>query len=382
MLSRVPRLQLKEGESPPLLAVGLCRYLVRRHPFHHVWSPCSRPPRRWLVVLLIPSYSTFGVFRCKGWNKRERLFPWMRTNHPGRACVHWPDAFRYGNVWSVGRSHGRSSLILFINLPTHIDVPVLLVEAHLPLTMKTLKHLQPIHHPKMIQWYPQGIPALLTFGRDQVLPHEHHVQRATRLSLQRCYPFHVGCLSVLVEQHPVHVDDLFQIDALQELDHVDSLQEADALQELVYWWPWWSSWTFATSLIILITMTLSTTPPWIGLLPTSKSSDSSLEAMTIPPHGFGRCAPDPRFESLGHELFPQTRKRALWAITTRIFFWTFVAVLARLVDSADAPLHPNALFVLICGRFASRGLQTLVIWSFDDFFRLRLWLLSKFITPR
>jgi hypothetical protein len=34
-----------------------------------------------------------------------------------------------------------------------------------------------------------------------------------------------------------------------------------------------------------------------------------LKAITIPPHGFGKCTPDPRLESLGHLLLPQTLEK-------------------------------------------------------------------------
>ena len=35
-----------------------------------------------------------------------------------------------------------------------------------------------------------------------------------------------------------------------------------------------------------------------------------LEAMTVPPHGFGECAPDPRLESLGHQLLPPNPEKS------------------------------------------------------------------------
>ena len=131
----------------------------------------------------------------------------------------------------------------------------------------------------------------------------------------------MGCLSVLVEQHPVHVDDLFQIDALQELDHVDSLQEADALQ----------SWLL---MALMVQLNLAHVQE-LGF---------QLEAMTIPPHGFGRCAPDPRFESLGHELFPPHQEKSSVSHYHQDFLLNLLPCWLGFVDSADAPLHPNALF--------------------------------------
>lgn len=183
------------------------------------------------------------------------------------------------------------------------------------------------------------------FGRDQVLPHEHHVQRATRLSLQRCYPFHVGCLSVLVGQHPVHVDDLFQIDALQELDHVDSLQEADALQ----------SWLLMALMVQLNLCHLFDHfdhqdhdlvhhSPMDRFVAHVQELGFQLEAMTIPPHGFGRCASDPRLESLGHELLPPNQEKSSVSHCNKDFLLNLLPCWLGFVDSADAPLHPNALF--------------------------------------
>jgi hypothetical protein len=68
------------------------------------------------------------------------------------------------------------------------------------------------------------------------------------------------------------------------------------------------------------------------------------EAMTIPPLGFGRCASDRRLESLGHELLPPHQEKSSVSHCNKDFLLNLLPCWLGFVDSADAPLHPNALF--------------------------------------
>ena len=118
----------------------------------------------------------------------------------------------------------------------------------------------------MFKGYAQGL----------LLLHHHH--QATRSLPLQCGLYLVEFRVFVVLLDLVLVVDLFQIDALLEqialfehpYNHHSPMDRFVALVEELEGMEWGLNCPF------------------------------QLEAMTIPPHGFGECAPDPRLESLGH----------------------------------------------------------------------------------
>ena len=76
--------------------------------------------------------------------------------------------------------------------------------------------------------------------------------------------------------------------------------------------------------------------------------------MTTPPHGCGTCAPDPRLESLGTLLLPQTLEKSSVSHYNKDFLLNLLPCWLGFVDGVDVPHHPKFLlgFGHLCGPFA------------------------------
>ena len=180
-------------------------------------------------------------------------------------------------------------------------------------------------------------------GDRQVPHHAHHAQKATGLLPLLCDLFHV-ChlrhLAFLAGQHLVLVDALQEVVALQNamlnlfhlFDHYDLVHHAPMDR-------------FVAQVEDCGGMVLAQDCPF------------KVDAMTIPAHGFGGCAPDPRLERTSTTP-PKPGKNLCESLQQRCLFEP-LAVLARLCGlgactaSSEFPFWGWPLLRSFCGRCAS-----------------------------